>query len=166
MPSNKKPRKKYKPRILAQGCNPLAYVLESIKPVTQHAEYLAQLKMANHSAMTELTQGRANPYHLSILIGMSNMIEGLWRLGFGKEYEQVLIDGQKAMKSLTDRAASLGRYVATGPEIVALNAYMELHDAQMEVVTVKDIERALDLARNLQRSGNVTRLKKPTLQEA
>lgn len=164
MPTSKRPRKAYRPKPIR--LNAVDYALESVKPVAQHDGYLTELKMTNHSAMTELVQGRANQFHISILIGMSNMVEGLWRLGFGKEYEEVLVAGQAALKSLTDRAAQLGRYTPTGPEIVALNAYMELHDAQMEVVVVKDIERALDLAKRLSQSGNTTRLKKPAPQEA
>lgn len=164
MPTSKKPRKAYRPKPVR--LNALGYVLESVKPVAEHDTYLADLKITNHSAMTELVQGRANQHHISILVGMSNMIEGLWRLGFGREYEQVLIDGQAALKTLTDRAARLGRFTPTGPEIVALNAYMDLHDAQMEVTTVKDIERALDLAKRIQISGKATRLKKPVPQEA
>lgn len=159
MPTSKKPRKAYKPKPVRLDA--VDYVLQSVKPLAKHDNYLAELKLTNHSAMTELVQGRATRAHINILIGMSNMIEGLWRLGFGKEYEYLLTQGQAALKTLTDRAAGLGRYVATGPEIVALNAYMELHDAQLEVVTVKDVERALDLARRIQASGRVTRLKKP-----
>lgn len=158
MPKNKKPRKAYKPMRLAPGANPLAYVLESLKPVREHESYLIGLKMTNHSAMSELTQGRATNVHVGVLIGMSNMIEGLWRLGFGKEYEAILVAGQRALDGVCDRAARTGRYVLTGPEITALNDYMELHDAQMEVVCVKDIERALDLARKSEAAGLSKRL--------
>lgn len=159
MPTSKKPRKKYQPK--GYRVDPLAYVLESVKPVAAHSDYLLTMQMTNHSAMTELTQGRATRKHINILVGMSNMTEGLWRLGFGKEYEAVLVAGQKALRTLTDRAAEIGRYTPTGAEIVALNAYMELHDAQMEIATVKDIERALEKARCIQRSGNPLRLKPP-----
>jgi hypothetical protein len=35
------------------------------------------------------------------------------------------------------------RFIARGPELVALNLAMEVHDAQLETVTVKQLETAM-----------------------
>lgn len=124
-------------------------------------DHMLRIKLASHSAMTELVHGRATTEHIGVLIGMNNMTDALFQLGFGTEYADVLHTGQDAIESLIDRACEIGRYVATGPEITALNALLELHDAQMEIVTVQDIEKGLDLAARLERAGHVKRLKKP-----
>jgi hypothetical protein len=64
-------------------------------------------------------------------------------MGFGKEYKEVFVDGKYALLSIVDRAVKHGRFTPTGPEITMLNTLMELHDAQLEVITVKDMEKAI-----------------------
>jgi len=41
------------------------------------------------------------------------------------------------------RAVKIKRFTPTGVEIQALNTLMELHDAQMEVITVKTMDEAI-----------------------
>ena len=55
MPANKKPRKAYRPK--ARLVNPMDYVLEGFAPVSSAGSYLVDLKLHNHSAMTELLAG-------------------------------------------------------------------------------------------------------------
>jgi hypothetical protein len=40
------------------------------------------------------------------------------------------------------RGAKSGQFVLKSEEMKALNTIMELHDAQLEVITLKDMERA------------------------
>ena len=137
-------RSKYRPKpVLA---NPVAYVLESIKPVSQHDTYLIDLKIKHSQAMVALLNGTATKSDMDMLIGMSNMTEALHQMGFGKEYQDVCVDGRFAILSIVDRAKTHNRFTPTGPEIQMLNLLMELHDAQMEVITVRDAEKALALA--------------------
>jgi hypothetical protein len=37
------------------------------------------------------------------------------------------------------------RFVATGPELKAINLAMEIHDAQLDASTVRQLEQALDI---------------------
>ena len=43
------------------------------------------------------------------------------------------------------RGAETGRFILRAEEMTALNTLMELHDAQMDVITVKDMERAFKI---------------------
>lgn len=144
MPTSKKPRKKYRPKhILA---DPVGYVTELMGGVKDHETYLRDLKLRNSAAMTNLLQGRANKKDMDVLIAMSNITEALYRLGHGKAYQDVAVAGRAAILGITWRAVERHRYVPTGPEINALNMLMELHDAQMEVICVQDMDRAIALA--------------------
>jgi hypothetical protein len=149
-------RSKYRPRAVL--ANPVAYVVESVTPVTRHESFLIDLKIKNHGAMAALTRGQATRADMDTLIAMSNMIEALWTLGVGKDYEAVMCVGQAALIEVGRRGANSGKFILRGPEMTALNDLMELHDAQMEVVTVGDIERGIAVVRKCERIGQVQRI--------
>jgi hypothetical protein len=138
-------RSKYRPKPVL--VNPLGYVLESMTPVTKHDGFLLDLKIKNSEAMYALMHGSATKADMDILIAMSNMTEALHQMGFGKEYQDVCVGGRFAILSIVDRAGKHGRFTPTGPEIQLLNTLMELHDAQMDIVTIRDIEKALALVK-------------------
>jgi response regulator of citrate/malate metabolism len=79
-------------------------------------------------------------------------------MGFGKEYEEVGIAGRAALIGIAFRSVKLLRFTPTGLEIKALNELMELHDAQMEVITVQDMCNAITRAKATIRSGKATRI--------
>jgi hypothetical protein len=138
-----KKRSKYRPR--DKLINPVAYVLESLKPVRHHDGYLVDLKIKNHSAMEALTKGQAWRTEIDVLINMGNTTEALYRLGFGEDYGDVVEQGLDALHEVGGRGIETGRFILKAHEMSHLNLLMELHDAQMEVITVKDMERASDL---------------------
>jgi hypothetical protein len=149
-------RSAYRPRAVL--ANPVAYVLEGITPVTRYDSYLVDLKIKNHAAMLAMTQGRAQRCDIEVLIAMSNMAEALVSLGFGKEYTDVMDTGRLALIDVGRRGLQAGKFILRAPEMTALNSLMELHDAQMEVITVKDVERGLALIKKRERSGQVERV--------
>jgi hypothetical protein len=138
-----KKRSKYRPKGVL--INPLAYVLESLKPVKEHDSYLIDLKIKNHAAMEVVTKGRAMRADMDILINMVNVVEALYRLGFGEDYGDVVQQGLDALHEVGSRGAKTGRFILKAHEMSHLNLVMELHDAQMEVITVKDMEKAVDI---------------------
>lgn len=159
MPSNKKPRKKYRPkRILV---DPVAHVLEGMAPITKHRGFLTDLRITNSAAMASLMQGTAKKMEVDRLIAMSNITEALQGFGFGEEYKDAAMDGQLALHNIVQRAARIGKFVPTGVEVRQLNMLMDLHDAQMDVITVKDMEKAVDFV--IQRKGDKIIL--PTIPE-
>lgn len=138
-------RSKYRPR--PQLANPLGYVLESMVPVSKHESYLVDLKIKNHLAMATLTKGLATRTDIDTLIATVNITEALYRLGFGREYAEVVRDGLEALRSVGKRGFESGKFVLKSSEMNALNLVMELHDAQMDLITIKDMEKAMDIVR-------------------
>lgn len=155
MPGNKKPRKRYVPK---PKMNTLILVGENIKPVTSHAGYLLDLKLKNSTAMAALLRGQATRRDMDLLIAMSNIVTALQHYGFGKEYKEVATQGRMAIISIAHRAIKVKRFVPTGPEITALNELMELHDAQFDIITVKDLDIAIEYAKAKVRSKAATPL--------
>ena len=133
-------RSKYRPRGML--ANPLGYVLESMTPVAKHDSFLIDLKIKNHGAMANLTQGRATREDMDALIAMINFVEALYRMGIGTEYKDVVQEGLDALHAVGKRGVQTGKFILKATEMTALNTAMELHDAQMEVITVKDMEKA------------------------
>ena len=138
-------RSKYRPKPLL--INPLGYVLENIKPVAHHEQYLVELKIKNHLAMTTLTRGEATRSDIDTLIASVNIVEALYRLGFGKEYADVVRDGLDALRDVGRRGVESGRFILKSTEMNALNLVMELHDAQMDLITIKDMDKAVELVK-------------------
>ena len=138
-----KKRSSYRPRpVLA---NPLLYVLESFRPVRAHDSYLIDLKIRNHGAMSNLTKGLAARQDIDTLIGMVNVVEALYRMGFGEEHGEVVKEGLDSLHEISRRGIKDGRFIVKAQEMNHLNTALELHDAQMEVITIKDMEKAIEL---------------------
>jgi hypothetical protein len=152
-------KSKYKPKPVLQ--NPLGFVLENIAPITAHGGYLVELQLKNSNAMLNLMQGRATKQDMNMIIAMSNIVEALCDLGFGKQYASVAVDGREAIIGIVMRAVDKLRFVPTGPEIQALNTLMELHDEQMQIITVGDMDRAIAHAKELLRNKRATVLPEP-----
>ena len=136
--------------------NPLGYVLEGMTSVAKHDSFLIDLKIKNHFSMTSLTQGKATREDMDKLISMSNITEALHRMGFGADYKDVLQEGSSALLAIARRGAESNRFVLWSTEMKALNTLMELHDAQMEVITVKDMEKAVALVENERKQKRMT----------
>ena len=151
-------RSKYRPKPILQ--NPLGYVLESLTPVSQHDSYLIDLKIKNHMAMKNLTHGNATKDDMDKLIAMNNVTHALLRMGFGTEFKQYMDAGREALYAVCSRgAATKTKFLCRGPEITALNALLELHDAQMDVVTIGDMEKAIALVEHEQKTGKMIPIK-------
>ena len=143
MPKSSKPRKKYRRKHTL--VNPVAYVLEGFNPVDSYPEYMLNLKLKNHSAIDALVKGRASYQDINLLLAMNNAVVALLALGHGTEYDDVATTGYEALKAVTERGLAAQRFICRAEEINALNHFMELHDAQMAVITVNDMNRAIDL---------------------
>ena len=146
-------RSKYRPKPILQ--NPVGYVIESLTPVAKHDSYLIDLKIKNHLAMTHLTKGEATRADIDKLIAVVNFVEALYRLGFGREYKDVVMAGLDALHEVGKRGATTGRFILRSQEMLALNSVMELHDAQLDVITIKDMENALKVVEDEYRLGKM-----------
>ena len=136
-------KSRYKPK--GVRLDNLTYITAGFKPVAELGDISTDLRLKNHMAMTMLTQGKASKDDLNTIIASLNMMESMWRLGFGTEYKDVVNAGMRAMRAVGARGIESGRFILTSDEMRALNEAMELHDAQLDVVTVRDMERAMDI---------------------
>ena len=136
-------RSSYKPKpVLA---NTMGYVIEGLTPVAQHDSFLIDLKIKNHGALATLTKGNATRSDIDTLIQAVNIVEALYKMGFGRDYFKEVCTGLDALYEVGVRGATLGRFVLKSAEMDALNTIMELHDAQLEVITVRDMDAAYKL---------------------
>lgn len=152
-------RSKYRPKEVL--VNTMGYLMDGFAPMSAHNDKLLTLKIKNHHAMVALLDGKAKAAQMGTLVAMYNMVEALYKIGFGKEYTDCVEEGMAAVTSIVLRSHKVGKYVPTGAEIQALNRLMELHDAQMDVVTVRDVDKALKIARREIDAGRAVNLRKP-----
>lgn len=155
-----KKRSKYRPK----GVRPdaIGYVIESMKPVVEHESFAVDLRLTNHLALTLLTQGKATRKDMDVLISALNITESLWRLGHGREYRSVVDAGLRALRSVGSRGLATDRFILNATEMAAINEAMELHDAQLDIITVKDIERALQIVYDEMKHKRATPIKEST----
>lgn len=147
-------KSKYKPRPVL--LNPVGFVLEGFTPVRSHESFMVTLNIRNHGAMTSLMQGKADRGDIDALIQMVNITEALYRMGVGEDYGDIVAAALDALRAVGRRGAESGRFILRAEEIKALNEAMELHDAQLDVITLKDMEKAVDLVRKEAASGKMT----------
>jgi hypothetical protein len=102
------------------------------------------LKIRNHDAMNTLRLGTAARRDIDAMIDAANVAEALANRNIGEDWKPEIRAAQDAILDLARRGVANGfRFVARGPELVALNLLMEIHDAQLDVVTVKQLETAM-----------------------
>jgi len=106
------------------------------------------IRIKNHVAIEQLRLGKANKEDIDIIIGAFNMMEGFGRMSIGNDWAEEIRAGQDALLSVAKRGVKNDmRFVATGPELKAINLSMEIHDAQLDACTVRQIEQALDIVK-------------------
>jgi uncharacterized protein (DUF433 family) len=115
-------------------------------------------RIKNHNAVDLLRQGKADKDVISIIIEALNVTEALAVNRIGDEYRAEIKAAQDAIYACCHRAVQHKRFVLTGPELVALNTGMEVHDAQLDVCTVAELEAALDYVLDQIRQRKARRL--------
>jgi len=103
------------------------------------------LKIRNHDAMNNLRLGIAARSDIDAIINAMNMAEALCKRGSGGDWLPEIQDAQDKLLELARRGvANDFRFIVKGEELKALNLGMEVHDAQLEAVTVRELELAMD----------------------
>lgn len=134
-------RSKYKPRQIIPDT--MTWVRAGMKKVDEISAGTT-LKIRNHDAMNNLRMGTAARRDIDALIDALNITEALANRGIGEDWKPEIRAAQDAILDLARRGvANSFRFIARGPELVALNLVMEVHDAQLETVTVKQLETAM-----------------------
>jgi hypothetical protein len=135
-------RSSYRPK--PQLPNPVAWLINGFKTVSQAGIVNVQIK--NHQAIDALRKGVADREDIDAIISALNIAEALQRLGIGDEYKDDLRAAQDALYAVSKRGIDREyRFVLKAQELNAINLGMEIHDAQLEVTTIKHMEDALDM---------------------
>jgi hypothetical protein len=138
-------RSSYRPK--PQHPNPVAWLINGFKPVSQAGIVNVQIK--NHQAIDALRKGVADREDIDTIIAALNIAEALQRLGIGDKYRDQVRAAQDALYAVSRRGIDREyRFVLKAQELVAINLGMEIHDAQIEVTSIKHMEDALDIVRD------------------
>lgn len=145
-------RSKYRPKGVIR--DPLAYVLSGMKVVGQIGAG-TDLMIKNHMALDNVRQGVGTKEDIDILIGALNITDALSLMRIGDEWQSEIRAAQDALLELGRRGVETGKFILRGPELTALNLAMEVHDAQLEVCTVTEMEQAMKLIDREFRAGKM-----------
>jgi hypothetical protein len=133
-------RSKYKPK--GVRLDNMAWVQSGLRRV-EDVSASATIKIRNHDAMNTLRLGNATKAEIDIIIAALNIAEALARRGVGSDWLSELRAAQDALLTLARRGLT-SRFIVRADELTALNLAMEIHDAQLETVTVKQLETAME----------------------
>lgn len=154
MATNKRPRKKYRPR--PQLVNPVAWVIEGTRPLVEHKpSELLTARIKNSDALLRVMQGEADRETIDLLVGVLNAGLALQNTsGIGADWRKEFEEASDALLSLCRRGVANGdRFIFTGPELNAVRTMMEVHDAQLDACTLAQFDRALVMAVEAHRRG-------------
>lgn len=151
MAKNAKPRKKYRPKPVY--VNPLDFVLESVKPLAEHGNYLLEWKLRNHLAFEALMKANASKRDLDNLIAARNICEALVHTLDGKDIDGTLTRSAVALIEIHQRASEGKGTAMRAAEIQAMRDMMQFHDELLDVVSVRQFETALNYARREIKAG-------------
>lgn len=138
-------RSHYRPKGVRRDA--VSWVINGMRPVTVAKDEILTLRIKNHMALGVLCTGMGGKPDMDVVIAALNMTEGLARLRIGSELSAQIRAGQDALYTLAQRGARLGRFVFTGPELQAVNLAMEIHDAQLDVCTIAELEKAVEIVK-------------------
>ena len=138
-----KKKSKYKPRGIR--LDNLSWIVAGMKKVGALPTAGVALKLKNHEALDSILKGHGTKEHVDVLIAAVNMSEALIRIRdeLGVDWKDEIREAQDAIYTMGKRGIEKNRFAFTGPEMAAVKLVMDLHDAQLDECSVKDMEQAL-----------------------
>lgn len=137
-------RSKYRPK--GVRLDNLAWVAAGLQRVGTLPEAGTNLKLKNHEALDAMMTGQGNRDQFDVLIAAFNVAEALWRLNedLGEPHAADIKAAQDALYAMGQRYKRTGSMAFTGPELQAVRYGMEIHNAQLDQCTVREMEKAID----------------------
>lgn len=138
-------KSKYKPR--GVRLDNVSWILAGMKKVGTLPTAGVDLKLKNRGALDSILMGNGTRDHVDVLIAAVNICEALIRIrdDLGVDWAKEIRAAQDAIYTMGRRGVEKDRFAFTGPEMTAVKLVMDLHDAQLDDCTVKEMERALDI---------------------
>ena len=144
----------YKPR--GVRVDNMSWVIAGMKKVGALPTAGVALKLKNHEALDSILTGQGTKAHVDVLINAVNMTEAMARVrdDLGADWATEIKAAQDAIYTMGKRGVERGSFAFTGPEMTAVRLIMDLHDAQLDDCSVREMEQALFIV------GEEIRLKK------
>ena len=158
-------KSKYKPRGVVVDV--MSWLKSGMQRANQvdNGSIITQTRIKNHLAIEALRKGQASKDDMDAIITAFNVTEALCLRGIGDDYRTEITAGQQAVFDIGFRSVKHMKFIATGPELQAINLTMEIHDAQLDICTVAELEEALDYIWEQIRLKKVRRIPVPQSSE-
>lgn len=139
-----KPRKKYKPKPVRLDA--VTWVINGFRNISQTGDAVLHLKIKNHESLECLRKGEATRIDIDTIISSFNIAEALARMQIGDDYAADIKAGQDALLAVAKRGVGRDdKFILKAAELSAINLVMEIHDAQLEITTIGELEKAMDI---------------------
>jgi len=138
-------KSKYKPK--GVRLDAVNWVLAGMRKVGTLPTAGVGLKLKNHEALDSILKGEGTKAHVDVLIHAVNVAEALIRIrdDLGADWATEIRAAQDAIFTMAKRGVEKNRFAFTGPEMTAVRVVMDVHDAQLDDCSVKEMEKALEL---------------------
>lgn len=138
-------RSSYKPK--GVRLDNLSWIKAGFAKVGSLPKAGVDLKIKNHVAFESLLKGEATRDHVDVMIAALNMAEAMYRVNpdLGKDYSEEIKAAQDAILTMSRRGVVNDRFLFTGLEMNAVRNGLEIHDAQLDACSVRQMEQALDM---------------------
>jgi len=139
-----KPRKKYKPK--GVRLDAITWVINGFRNISETGDAVLHLKIKNHESLECLRKGEATRIDIDTIISAFNIAEALARMQIGDDYAKEIKAGQDALLAVAKRGVSRDdKFVLKAQELTAIVETMLVHDAQLEITTIGELEKAMDI---------------------
>jgi hypothetical protein len=139
-------RKKSKYRPKGVRLDATTWVINGFRNISETGDAVLHLKIKNHESLECLRKGEATRLDIDAIISAFNMAEALARMQIGDDYAAEIKAGQDALLDVAKRGVSRDdRFVLKATELSAINLVLEIHDAQLEITTIGELEKAMDI---------------------
>lgn len=150
-----KRNKKYIPKKVLK--DPMAFIKTGLTEMPPDMRVNLQIK--NHAAMARLVGCIADREDWNLLVGAANMALIMSEMEIGMEYHEMLIAGRDALFNVGKRLVKWGKLELCGNEQTEISNLLEVHDAQLSICRVIDVERAAEaVLRRVQHNINTKRV--------
>jgi hypothetical protein len=137
-------KSKYKPKGVRLDAT--TWVINGFRNISETGDAVLHLKIKNHESLECLRKGEATRMDIDAIISAFNMAEALARMQIGDDYEAEIKAGQDALLDVAKRGVNRDdRFVLKAQELTAIVETMLIHDAQLEITTIGELEKAMNI---------------------
>jgi len=134
----------YRPRFVRKDI--MSYVKSGLQTVANVPHAGSTLRIKNYESLDNVMYGRATEEDINVLISAFNITEAIARLfpSKGGDWMVEIRQAQDAILNMGKRGVSGRNFAFTALELQAVRLVMQVHDQQLEEITVREIEQAMD----------------------